>query len=330
MPKWASARRCHDMSSVRVGAERRSGLKSPAAAIYGHASVADEEVIHASDGVPLWTVVEGEGPGVLLCHGGPGLWDYLGDLSSLLCDDFRVHRWDQRGCGRSGTAADYGIDRAVQDVQDLHAALGVDGKWVVVGHSWGAYLALLTTIAHPEMTSALVYISGNGTPERWREQGHAIAQVRTAERLTGHQLERLTALEEQARTWDEEVEFRRLKWMTDFVERSPTPRELEEMATTPLSINFSVNRALSRAELYSSQELLERCEQCEVPALLIHGSHDPRPDVGAVELADRLPNSLFARIDGAGHLPWVEQPDVTMRLIKNFLASAGRWRERAE
>lgn len=278
-------------------------------------------MIHASDGATLWTVVEGEGPTVLLCHGGPGLWDYLGGLSNLLCDDFRVHRWDQRGCGRSGPAADYGIERAVQDVQDLHAALGVDGKWVVVGHSWGAYLALLTAIAHPETTAALVYISGNGTPECWRERGHEIAEARTTERLTDDQLQRLTALEERVRTWDEEVEFRRLKWMTDFLEPSPTPRELEEMATTPLSINFSVNRALSRAELYPSQELLERCDRCEVPTLLIHGSHDPRPDVGAVELADHLPSSHLARIDGAGHLPWVEQPDVAMRLIKDFLAS---------
>jgi proline iminopeptidase len=286
--------------------------------------VATEVVVHAGDGASLWTVVEGDGPAILLCHGGPGLWDYLGGLSSLLCDEFRVHRWDQRGCGRSGPAADYGVERAVQDVQDLHATLGIDDKWVVVGHSWGAYLALLTAVAHPETTAALVYISGNGTPECWREQGHAVANARTTARLTQQQRERLVDLEVRARTWDEEVEFRGLKWMTDFVEHSPPPGELEEMATTPLSVNFSVNRALSRAELYPSDELLDRCGRCQVPALLLHGSHDPRPEVGAVELADHLPNSHFVRIDGAGHLPWVEQPDVTTQLIKDFIASTRR------
>jgi proline iminopeptidase len=252
------------------------------------------------------------------------LWDYLGGLSSLLCDEFRLHRWDQRGCGRSGPAADYGIERAVHDVQDLHAALGVDDKWVVVGHSWGAYLALLTAVAHPETTAALVYISGNGTPERWREQGHAIANARTAARLTRDQLQRLTDLEDRARSWDEEVEFRRLTWMTDFAEHAPPPAELEEMATTPLSINFSVNRALSRAELYPSDELLDLSGRCEVPALLIHGSNDPRPDVGAAELADHLPRSHFVRIDGAGHLPWVEQPDAVAHLVKDFIAGTRR------
>lgn len=284
--------------------------------------MAEEDVIRTSDGASLWTVVEGDGPPVVLCHGGPGLWDYLGGLSHHLCDELRVHRWDQRGCGRSEPAAHYGIERAVQDVQELHAALGVKKRWVVIGHSWGAYLALLTALAHPETTAALVYISGNGTPERWRKEGHAVANARTAARLTQEQRDRLTNLEERARTWEEEVEFRRLKWMTDFVEQTTPPSELDEMVRTPLTINFTVNRALSRAELYSSAQLLAACEQCEVPALLIHGSHDPRPDVGAAELSEHLPDSRLVRIEDAGHLPWVEQPDETTRLIKGFITSA--------
>jgi proline iminopeptidase len=209
----------------------------------------------------------------------------------------------------------------VQDVQELHAALGVDEKWVIVGHSWGAYLALLTAVAHPETTAALVYISGNGTPECWRERGRAIASSRSAERMTEAAQKRLTDLEDRTRTWEEEVELRRLKWMTDFVELSPPPSELEEMATTPLPVSFSVNRALSRAQLYPSGQLLDACDACEVPALLIHGSHDPRPEVGAVELSEHLPRSRFVRIEQAGHLPWVEQPDVTTRLIKDFIGS---------
>jgi proline iminopeptidase len=285
--------------------------------------VAEERVIQTSDGASLWTIIDGEGAPVLLCHGGPGLWDYLGSLSNHLRDEFRVYRWDQRGCGRSGPAAVYGIERALQDVQELYASFAVHEKWVVVGHSWGAYLALLTAIEHPETTAALVYISGNGTTECWRERGRAIANARTAELMTEAAHKRLTCLEDRdARTWEEEVEFRRLKWMTDFVEQSTPPSELEEMANTPLDINFSVNRALSRAEIYPSEQLLDACAACEMPALLIHGSQDPRPEVGAVELSEHLPRSRFVRIDHAGHLPWVEQPEVTTRLIKGFVADA--------
>lgn len=283
--------------------------------------MADERVIRTSDGVSLWTVVEGEGPAVVLCHGGPGLWDHLGGLSEHLRGAHRVHRWDQRGCGRSGPAPDHGIQRAVQDVQELHSAFGVGEKWVVVGHSWGAYLALLTAVAHPETTAALVYISGTGTPACWRDRGRAVAKARSAARMTEGAQRRLTALEARSRTWEEEVEFRRLKWMTDFVEQTPPPRELDEMASTPLPINHAVNRALSGAELVPSAQLLDACERCDVPALLIHGSHDPRPDVGAVELSEHLPDSRLVRIDGAGHLPWVERPEETTRLIEDFIAT---------
>lgn len=40
----------------------------------------------------------------MLCHGGPGLWDYLAPLAALLDDSVRVVRYDQRGCGRSSGA----------------------------------------------------------------------------------------------------------------------------------------------------------------------------------------------------------------------------------
>lgn len=65
----------------------------------------------------------------MLCHGGPGLWDYLGGLASGLCSDFTVHRWDQRGCGRSEPSQAYGLDVALRDIQDLKRALEVDEKW---------------------------------------------------------------------------------------------------------------------------------------------------------------------------------------------------------
>jgi len=58
-----------------------------------------------------------------------------------------------------------------------------------------------------------------------------------------------------------------------------------------------------------------------VPALLLHGSHDPRPEIGAVELSEHLPKSRFEVIERAGHLPWIEQPEATTRVIKEFIAS---------
>ena len=58
-----------------------------------------------SDGVPLWTTTTGTAsslPPVVIVHGGPGLWDDYAVLAEMLDDLTVVHRFDQRGCGRSG------------------------------------------------------------------------------------------------------------------------------------------------------------------------------------------------------------------------------------
>jgi len=256
----------------------------------------------------------------VLCHGGPGLWDYLDDAANLLRGEFTVHRWDQRGCGRSGPAPPYGLDVALRDVQELKHAWGVDGRWGVIGHSWGAYLALLTALLNPDSVGALVYIGGNGPPSWWADVGSARYRAERARRLSPHAQQRREVLAGRARDEGEEIEFRRLSWSTDFVEVDPVPAALEAMVTTRLPISWGVNRALSRAELFDEEQLLRACERCEVPSLFLHGSADPRSHEGARLLVDRMPNAQFIEIEGAGHFPWVERPGEFASAVGSFLA----------
>lgn len=284
--------------------------------------VLSERVLRTSDGASVRGVVEGAGPPVVLCHGGPGLWDYLATLAAGLRERFTVHRWDQRGCGRSGPAPSYGLDVAVREVQDVKRAFGVRDEWAVIGHSWGAWLALLTALEHPDSTGAVVCISGTGSPSWWRDSGSAAYRAEQIRRMPPRARRRLDELEAVVRSREEEVEFRRLSWITDFVDRDASLDALDEMASSPLSINWEVNRALSRAELYPESQLLAACERCCVPSLFIHGSDDPRPDEGARLLSSRIPDARFVRIDGAGHLPWVERPTETLDAIHDFLNDA--------
>lgn len=115
----------------------------------------------------------------------------------------------------------------------------------MIGHSWGAYLALLTALEHPESTRALVYISGNGSPDSWRDHGAATYRAERIRRMSTDELRRLDDLDKKERSWNEEIEFRRLSWMTDFVDLTTPQPELVEMAATPLQINWALNRALS-------------------------------------------------------------------------------------
>lgn len=94
----------------------------------------------------------------LLLHGGPG-----SGCSPLLRRFFDPERYrvicvDQRGAGRStprGATADNSTPHLLADLQRLREALGLQ-RWLVVGGSWGATLALAHALAEPQVVSGLL------------------------------------------------------------------------------------------------------------------------------------------------------------------------------
>ncbi|PLR22631.1 peptidase [Caulobacter zeae] len=81
---------------------------------------------------------------LLTLHGGPGSsHSYLLPLKAL-ADERPVIFYDQLGCGRSDAPDEdgaYSIQRSVDEVDAVRAALGLD-QVVLLGHSWGALLAV--------------------------------------------------------------------------------------------------------------------------------------------------------------------------------------------
>jgi len=281
--------------------------------------VVTELDVELSGGATVRACVEGVGPAAVLCHGGPGLWDYTGGLAALLVDHLTVHRWHQRGCGPSSWVPAYGIDLALADVQALRSAWGVDEPWIVIGHSWGAYLALVTAVQHPETTAAVVYVSGTGTQSWWRSVGRAAYGAARSARLGPEREARLTELAARERSPEEERDFRALSWCTDVATADPDHPGLAEMVDAPHTVRFDINRSLLPT-VEEESALLDRIDRCEVPFLVVHGGDDPRPADGARLLAERLPRASFHVLDGAGHLPWVERPDELRELIAPFVA----------
>jgi len=279
----------------------------------------EEMRVAVSDEAELWTIVEGSGPPVVLCHGGPGLWDYLGDLAALLSDEFTVYRWDQRACGRS-TAGSLppSMQRTTDDLDELRAHFG-HAQWSVLGHSWGAEVALFYGLLHRSSVDRLAYISGRGTQAWWRTTGTAECRSRTRSRMTNEQAERLATLDNlAARGPDEESEFRFLSWMTDFREPESNAA-LQSMVHAPFTVNFDVNRLLSRDEPIAGDALRAACERLDAPILFMHGEDDPRPAEGARLLSSWTPSSSIHIVPDAAHLPWVEQPAPVEKLLKTFL-----------
>lgn len=270
------------------------------------------------DGARLWTMSSGpvDGPPIVLCHGGPGLWDDLGPVAAMVDPTCRVHRYDQRGCGRSTGPDDYRMERAIADLDALRRHWGYE-RWTVFGHSWGASLVLAYAWSHPERVRAVVYCSGTGPGTDWRAPYHAEEE----RRLTAGQRERRDELEERReRTWDEEVEFRMLSWLPGYADPARAQAWARAAAAVPYEINWRANRQLWTGRAADEAALAAKVT---APTLVIHGELDPRPSANARRLVDIVPDATFTAIPGAGHSPWLEAPAALSARLNDFLAAYG-------
>lgn len=280
----------------------------------------------AGDGVRLWAARQGDGAvPVVCCHGGPGLWDTLEDVAELLAGTATSYRWDQRGCGRSeGRGGPFTMARAIADLDAVRAHFGLE-RPVLLGHSWGASLALRYALAHPERVSGLVYVSGTGIDAQrtWHP-----AYRRNLDAALGARLPRLRELGERGslgggRGAAEAREACVLQWSADFVPPAG-PRAVaaaERMATPFRGVNTEANAALVAAEREESGTagLRGKCAGLAVPVLVVDGEADIRPRSAVDSLVAALPLVDRVVLGGAGHLPWSEAPEAFGEAVAGFL-----------
>lgn len=257
------------------------------------------------DGCRLWATDAGAGEPLVLCHGGPGLWDMFGDLAAVLATRMRVVRWDQRGCGRSERRGPYSMARTVRDLDAVRQHFGFE-RVAVLGHSWGASVALRYALDHPDRVSKLVYVSGTGLGRDW----HPDYERNLAARLE-NSLARLTELKGRARTESEDRELAVLQWSADFADPSTALGFAERMADPWFEINYECNAVLNAEtrQTWREAELVAACRELATPTLIVDGAQDIRPRWAVDSLARALPSVTRVVLQDAGHVPWLEAPD---------------------
>lgn len=115
-----------------------------------------------TNGIRLRTVVEGEGPLLILMHGFPQCW-YLwrNQIDPLIAAGWRVAVPDQRGYGGSDcppAVEDYGIRDLAADIDGLATALGYD-EYCLMIHDWGAIAGHHVALLYPDRVRAVVTLS---------------------------------------------------------------------------------------------------------------------------------------------------------------------------
>lgn len=263
------------------------------------------EDVTTDDGVRLWASRSGtDGTPLVLCHGGPGLWDMFEDVAGMLDDEATVVRWDQRGCGRSERCAGpWTSERFVADLDAVRRHFAPE-RAVLLGHSWGAQLALAYALAHPERVAALIYVSGTGIgPDAdW----HPAYKENFLARLDEHP-GRLARWRELS---DGDRERAVLQWSIEFEDREQALEHAGRMADPWFPTNAECSKALNaeRKQAWGTPELYAACQALDLPVLIIDGAGDIRPRSAVDSLERALPRVRRVTLPAAGHLPWVEDP----------------------
>lgn len=108
-----------------------------------------------------------DGPLIITLHGGRGFGDHTSDFSaySALSTYNRVLSFTYRGHGLSSATKPYTFQQIVDDIEGLRVHFtGTQKKVVIIGGSFGGFLALQYAVAYPDNVSHLVL---RGTAASW-------------------------------------------------------------------------------------------------------------------------------------------------------------------
>lgn len=262
----------------------------------------------------------GEGPPILVLHGGPSIGHrYLVDGLRPLADDYRLVFFDQRGIGRSTGSADSSrltVSRTLDDIEAVRRTLA-DEPVFVLGHSWGGALALSYAIDRPEAVRALVLVDPTEPGSRFRDERDAnLARATTA--VDSAELADLfgsAAYHEGDPAVVEEI-YRTIyrPWLGD---RSAAVR-----FRFGLDLEAALRGRAVGARVSAADAGLARWAdvgRLEAPTLIVHGEVDPIPVDMARRLAAEIEGARLEVLDGVGHFPMVERPERLNATVREFL-----------
>jgi proline iminopeptidase len=187
----------------------------------------------------------------------------------------------------------------------------------VVGNSWGMILGLAYAGTHPDAARAVVTI-GSG-PITFDYLGV----------FSDNQFSRLGACELEARdVWKDSAReaadpdraaFERLRIaaVAYFFDRKKALQMQAEL--DPKDYNFRVPPAFLKAE--GKYDIRPKLKTITAPVLLLQGRQDIAGEANIFEAHSLIKNSTVAFIDKCGHMPWLEQPEQTWKIVNDFLAN---------
>ncbi len=273
---------------------------------------------------------------IVYLHGGPGgaiSKRVIDDLKTLSDNGFDLYFYDQVGSGASSRLSDisaYTVQRQIDDLNEIITKINSQ-KVILIGQSWGSVLAAAFFSEHPEKIDKIIFTSpgpiypiniaeiNKPAPDSFKLIAPIYTNKAANESSTNIRIKAITFL------------------ATRFGKKMAPDKEVDEYANyldakasksalCDTSINLA-NRGNSGfyASIMTYKSILElkdfraKINGINMSVLIMKGQCDNQPWGATNEYLSLFPKHKFVLIPNAGHFINVEQHEIYLREIKNFL-----------
>lgn len=268
------------------------------------------------DGVRLHYVERGSGEPLVLLHGnGSMIEDFESSgLIDLAARNYRVIVFDRPGFGHSDRPRNVVWTPDAQAELIKHALERLDvSNAIVLGHSWGASVAVALALKHPDLIRGLVLASGYYYPTARPDViSMGVPALPVVGDVISHTLSPLIS---------------RMIWplmMAKIFGPRSVPDKFaafpKEMALRPSQIRASA--AESALMIPDAFGLRNRYAELKMPVIIIAGEEDRLIDIDtqSARLHSDIPQSRFHRVAGNGHMIQQTAMDQVMSAIREVAA----------
>jgi proline iminopeptidase len=240
---------------------------------------------------------------------------------------------DERGSGRSEKLEDatqYTVENMVEDVEAVRQALHL-GRISLLGHSYGGVLAQAYAFKYQQNLTHLIL---GGTFYSTSEMNKVLAEEKRS--MSPEALAKLEALEKaglfgKGKDWEKgryPDEYAKLAWGDGYFpylyQRRPDPNYDPAAGNTTSSWDLYREMWGSDGEFIidgnlKSVEYLDKLSSIHVPTLLICGDHDESNPRLSRTMHEKIAGSKLAVLPQAGHMAFVDQPNMYIKAVSDFL-----------
>lgn len=280
------------------------------------------------DGAKLWTVSFGKGEPLFFIAGGPGdAHPYLRAFDSLSTTNTLVY-YDAFGRGKSDTAKDvkeYSLQRDIDDLEGLRKAMGFD-KISVLGHSYGGVVAQGYAIKYPQNVSHLILANTFHSYLMWQENDdNSNREIKTNYPEVWGELMKIREMGAVSSDPIHQKIYGKVPYGFLYAYNPENFKRRGKPYPNPMNTKLYYQMVGRDGDFIVGSDIgtfdyRKELKDLKMPILIYAGRYD-RVAVPWMEIKykEYCPQAEFVMFERSGHNPQVEEPEATIKLIRDFL-----------